>query len=73
MVALLVGIGSVSLIVISMYAAVVAVWSAKLRARYASGNSGPVRRTESSGLRLAAKSVVGQPFGAERAPADALR
>ncbi|AHH16799.1 hypothetical protein NONO_c19990 [Nocardia nova SH22a] len=67
-VALLVGIGFVSLIVISMYAVVVAVWSARLRSRYAT----PARRA-SSRARLVAKTVVSQSFGPERAAADAMR
>ncbi len=71
-VALLMGIGIVSMIVISTYAVVVAVWSAKLRGRYATAVSHSVRR-ESTRLSLAAKSVVGQPFSGERLAADAMR
>ncbi|MEV5649650.1 hypothetical protein AB0L57_15490 [Nocardia sp. NPDC052254] len=70
MVTLLVGIGVVALTVISMYAAVVAVWSVKLRGRYAIGVPGAPR--ESSRLRQAAKDVVSQPFRPERAAADAM-
>ncbi|WP_036504040.1 MULTISPECIES: hypothetical protein [Nocardia] len=63
-VALLMVIGSVSLIVIAVHAAVVAVWTAKLR----------VRRTAAA-LRgaapLVAKTVVHQPLLRPRAGADA--
>ncbi|OBA42870.1 hypothetical protein A5780_36115 [Nocardia sp. 852002-20019_SCH5090214] len=64
MVALLMVIGSVSLIVIAVYAAVVAVWTAKLRLRR---TSDAIR----AGAPLLAKTVVHQPLLRSRAGADA--
>ncbi|MEU6558757.1 hypothetical protein [Nocardia nova] len=72
MVALLVGIGLVSLIVISMYAVVIAVWSAKVRTRYASAFPASPRR-ETSLVVASTKSVVSQPFGSRRVASDAMR
>jgi hypothetical protein len=57
-------IGSVSLIVIAVHAAVVAVWTAKLRLRR---TSDAVR----AGAPLVAKTVVRQPLLRSRTGADA--